>query len=363
MPRFIFDAHLDLSMNAMEWNRDLSKPLDSIRSIEKGVTDKPGRGNSVISFEEMRNGRVGLCVATQIARCVDPGSTYAPPVGACWYSQEQARAQTQGQLAWYRLMEDKGEIRQIKDLPGLKEHLHQWEEVDDTNHHLPIGYVLSLEGADSIVNMEHLEQSYADGLRALGPAHYGKGIYGHGTDASGGLGQKGRELLRQMQRLNIILDTSHLCDESFWEALRLYSGPIWASHNNCRSLVPNNRQYSDEQLKALIERDAVIGTAFDAWMLVPGWERSVSTPGETGVSLNDVVDHIDHVCQISGDSRHAALGTDLDGGFGKEQCPEDIETIEDLQKIPTILKVRGYSDKDIENVMSENWITFLKRVW
>jgi membrane dipeptidase len=362
MSQLIFDAHLDLSMNAMEWNRDLTKPLSFIRRIEKDFTDKPDRGNSVISLEEMRKGKIGICVATQIARYADPSSTYTPPVGECWYSQEQARAQTQGQLAWYKLMEDKGEMSQIKNLSDLKNHLQLWEEPEDTAS-LPIGYILSLEGADSIINMDYLEQSYEDGLRAIGPAHYGPGVYAYGTDSSGGLGEKGRELLRKMERLNIILDTSHLCDESFWEALNNYNGPVWASHNNCRELVPHNRQYSDEQIKALIERDAVIGAAFDAWMLVPGWERGASTPDKTNVSLNNVVNHIDHICQIAGDSQHSALGTDLDGGFGKEQCPDDIETIADLQKIPAILKERGYSEEDIGNIMSQNWISFLKKAW
>src|SRR5690606_36313616 len=127
--------------------------------------------------------------------------------------------------------------------------------------------------SDSIVNLHYLEKAYASGLRALGPAHYGPGIYAQGTDASGGLGRRGRELLREMERLGIILDVTHLCDESFWEALDHFRGPVWASHNNCRALVPHHRQFSDEQLRALIARGAVIGAAFDAWMLVPGWQR------------------------------------------------------------------------------------------
>lgn len=365
MPQLIFDAHLDLSMNAMEWNRDLTKSLSSIREREKDYSDKPDRGKSTISLEEMRKGRIGLCVATQIARYVQPGSSFVPPLGGGmggWFSQEQARAQTQGQLAWYRLMEDQGEMTQIRNLAELRSHIQLWEEAEDTAK-LPVGYILSLEGADSIVNMDCLEKSFEAGLRALGPAHYGPGVYAHGTDSSGGLGQKGRTLLREMERLNIILDATHLCDESFWEALDQYNGPVWASHNNCRALVPHNRQFSDDQIKALIARGAVIGSAFDAWMLVPGWERGVSMPEKTGVSLKTVADHIDHVCQIAGDTKHAALGTDLDGGFGKEQCPADLESIRDLQKIPDILKYRGYSEEDVENIMCKNWLTFLEKAW
>jgi hypothetical protein len=71
---FIIDAHLDLSMNAMEWNRDLRQPLDDIRKREAGMNDKPDRGNGTVSFEELRKGNIGLVVATQIARYTAPGN-------------------------------------------------------------------------------------------------------------------------------------------------------------------------------------------------------------------------------------------------------------------------------------------------
>jgi membrane dipeptidase len=357
MPNLIFDAHLDLSMNAMEWNRDFTQPLPAIRNREKGMTDKPDRGKGTISFEEMRKGHVGICAATMIAHYV---STNNPLPG--WHSPEQAWAQTQGQLAWYRTMEDKGEMAQISNKDELQKHLTLWENAEATDH-LPIGYILSLEGADSIIDMSYLEKAYQNGLRALGPAHYGPGVYAYGTDSAGSMGQKGQELLKKMEELNIILDVTHLCDESFWEALDHFNGPMWASHNNCRALVPNNRQFSDKQIKTLIERDAVIGAAFDAWMLMPGWERGKTTPQETGVSLKNVVDHIDHVCQLAGNTLHSAIGTDLDGGFGREQCPTDLETIADLQKIPTLLKQRGYTAEDIENIMYKNWVKFLIKSW
>jgi membrane dipeptidase len=119
---------------------------------------------------------------------------------------------------------------------------------------LPIGYVLSLEGADSFVTLGHLERSYTEGLRAVGPAHYGPGVYAHGTDAEGPLPPKGQDLLREMDRLGMILDVTHLCDECFWDALEIFKGPVWASHQNCRVLAPWNRQFADDQIKAVIER-------------------------------------------------------------------------------------------------------------
>ena len=358
----IFDAHLDLSMNALEWNRDLTRSAAEVRRREDGMTDKVDRGNGTVTLPDMRRGRVGLCVATMIARSA-PGKSLLKQLPG-FSSPEIAWAMTQGQLSWYRAMEDAGEMTQIVDRRGLARHVNLWQESEAARlEKAPVGYILSLEGADSILTPKHLERAYGQGLRAVGPVHYGVGRYGHGTHATGGLTAIGRELLAEMRRLGMILDVTHLCDESFAEALNCFDGPVWASHHNCRALVPGDRQLADEQIKTLIERGAVIGAAFDAWMLVPGWQRGVSTPDETGVSLANVIDHIDHVCQIAGNARHAAIGTDLDGAFGREQSPRDVDTIADLAKVPALLAKRGYSEEDIRGIMHGNWIRFLNSVW
>lgn len=351
----ILDAHLDLAMNALESNRDLRLPVSELRERERGLTDKKDRGNGTVSFPEMRRGNIGLCVATQIARYVKPAN---PLPG--WHSPEQAWAQTQGQLAWYRAMEEAGAMRQTKGSGDLRAHIQDWQRNSAT---APIGYVLSLEGADSMITLRHLDRSYEQGLRALGPAHYGPGTYAQGTDATGGMGARGRELLREMERLNIILDVTHLCDESFWEALEHFRGPIWASHSNCRALTPHNRQFSDEQIKVLIERGAVIGGALDAWMMIPNWIKGKTTPQETGLRLEKLLDHIDHVCQLAGNAHHSGIGSDLDGAFGREQSPVDLDTIADLARLPGMFAARGYKPTDIETIMSGNFIRFLERAW
>ena len=158
----------------------------------------------------------------------------------------------------------------------------------------------------------------------------------------------------------MVLDMTHLSDESFWQAAKLFRGPVLASHNNCRSLVPGNRQFTDDQIKFLIERDAVIGAACDDWMLYPGWGPETS---RSVVSLDAVVDHIDHVCQLAGNAEHSAIGSDLDGGYGTEQCPRDLDTIVDLQKVAGLLRTRGYQPADIEAVMHGNWLRFFQRAW
>ena len=354
---FIVDAHLDLSMNAIDWNRDFRRTVREIRDREKGMNDKPDRGKGTVSLDELRKGNIGLVVATQIARFVAPGN---PLPG--WHSAEQAWAQTQGQLAWYKIMEEENEMVQIKDLDSLENHIANWNDGKQKDKK-SIGYLLSLEGADSLVTIEHLERAYQYGLRALGPAHYGPGRYANGTDASGEMGKNGLELLKKMEELNIILDATHLCDDAFWQALDHFNGPVWASHNNCRALVNHNRQFSDQQIKSLIDRHAVIGGALDAWMMVPDWIRGKSSPKETDCGLEKLIDHFDHICQLAGNALHIGIGSDLDGAFGKEQSPYDLETIADLQKIPLLLGKRGYSEEEIENIMHGNWLRFLRMVW
>lgn len=353
----IIDAHLDLAMNAMEWNRDLRLSVQAIREREQGMTDKPDRGKGVVSFPALREGNIGLVVATQIARYVTPGS----PIPG-WNSPEQAWAHTQGQLAWYRAMEEAGELVQITDLPSLEKHLALWNDAAITSKK-PIGYILSLEGADSLITVEHLEIAYQYGLRAVGPAHYGPGRYANGTNSSGKLNAAGRELLKKMEELNMILDATHLCDDAFWDAMDHFNGPVWASHNNCRALVDHNRQFTDDQIRELIRRDAVIGGALDAWMMVPGWVRGESTPRSAACSMEVLVDHLDHICQIAGDALHVGIGSDLDGAFGKEQCPYDLETIADLQQYRLLLAKRGCSSRDVENVLYGNWRRFLGNAW
>lgn len=354
---FIFDAHLDLSMNATEWNRDLRQPLSAIREREKHLTDKPDRGRATVCLPELRRGNIGIVVATQIARYVAPNNLLPG-----WHSPEQAWAHTQGQLAWYRAMEEAGEMVQISNWPTLEKHLAFWNDGQPVENK-PIGYILSLEGADSIVTINHLERAYEYGLRAVGPAHYGPGRYAFGTDSTGPMGKIGQELLRAMERLNIILDATHLCDESFWEAMEHFNGSVWASHNNCRALVPHNRQYDDDQIRELISRGAVIGGVLDAWMIVPNWVRGQSQPKAMQCNLSKAIDHLDHICQIAGNALHIGIGSDLDGGFGTEQCPYDLDSIADLQKIPDMLTQRGYSPEDIENVMHGNWLRFLQKAW
>ncbi|MBL6764092.1 MAG: dipeptidase [Verrucomicrobiae bacterium] len=349
----IFDAHLDLSLNGMDYGRDLRRSVPDIRALEKGRKDLGGRGAGTVAFPEMRRGQIGLSVATVLAPCRQPEN---PLFG--WHSPEQGWAQIQGQLAWYREMEQAGELVQIRNRSSLREQFGIWKTPTDSRR--PLAYVLSLEGADPLVDLSYLEKLVEQGLRAIGPVHYGRGRYGFGTDASGGFPPQGKDLLKEMDRLGLVLDVTHLCDVGVDEALDIFEGPVWASHSNCRALVNHNRQFSEEHLRRLIERGAVIGGVMDAWMMVPGWIRGTTTRESSGVMLSHLIDHIDHICQLAGNADHSGIGSDLDGGFGTEQSPGDVDTIADLQKLPDLFRDRGYSPADIEKILHGNFVRFLE---
>lgn len=355
---FIVDAHLDLSMNALEWNRDLTRPLNEIRQREMFMKDKPDRGKGTVCLPELRKGRIGLVVATQLARYTPPGSSLSG-----WNSPQQAWAMTQAQLCWYREMEKLGEMVQIVNLEQLDHHLALWDDDSIADENKPVGYILSLEGADSLVDIDYLHTAHAYGLRAMGLSHFGPGRYAPGTKMQGPLTDKGVQLLKEMGDLNMILDVTHLTDEGFEQAMNLYHGPIWASHHNVRKIVPNQRQLADDQIKKLIERGAVIGGMLDCWAMDIRFIDTVSDPWQLNIKLENLVDHWDHICQLAGNSNHIAIGSDLDGIFGTEQSPWDMNSIADLQKYQDILLKRGYTQDDVENIFSKNWLRFLRKAW
>jgi len=348
----IFDGHLDLAMNALEWNRNLELSVSEIRDSEAEMTEK-GRACGTTTFPEMRRGEVMLALATVISRT--QRAENPKPGAAC---QEISYAIAQGQLAYYRVLESQGKVRMLEDWPALESHIQLCQ---DDPAQAPLGFILSMEGADPIVWPEQVESWWEDGLRVISLSHYGLSAYAYGTDTEGGLTELGKPLLQAMDQLGMILDLTHLADQAFWESLESFNGPVLASHNNCRALVPGQRQFSDEQLKAIMERNGVIGVALDAWMLYPGWIKGETS--NTVASLQAVADQIDHICQVAGNAKYAGIGSDLDGGYGTEQCPHDLDTIADLQKIATLLRVKGYSEADILGIMHGNWIRLFREAW
>jgi membrane dipeptidase len=354
--RLIIDSHLDLAWNAVGWDRDLNLSVAEMNAAEKDHTDHISRAKGTVTLPELRRGGIAVSVATVLYHERPAAGIPNAHLRLSLDSTTPAVTYAQGraQLEYYRALEDVGTLRQISTATALDKHWSEWEQGDDA----PLGYILSMEGADPILHPAQAERWWNDGLRVTSLIHYGKNQYAVGTGFEGPVSQRGFELLDEFSRLGMMLDVTHLSDESFFQALDHFSGPVLATHNNCRALVPGQRQFSDEQLRLLIERGAVIGSAFDSWMLYPGWRRGETDRGV--VSIDAAADHVDHICQLAGNADHVALGTDLDGGFGTEQTPVGLDTIADLQKLDGIFAARGYDEGTINKVFHGNWLRYFR---
>jgi membrane dipeptidase len=365
-----FDWHLDLAWNALEWNRDITKSVADVRrrEIEAGYKG-PGRGVNTVTLPALREGHVAVVSATLLARHDRFGVQlgFIPKSG--YESAEAANAMALGQLAYYRALERRGVIRILSDWPKLDAHVREWQayldrpsrERERAGEPL-LGFVISMEGADPILSPDDVGEWWKVGLRIVSLSHYGNGRYSHGTGTPGPLNEQGPALLRAMEQAGMILDVTHLADDAMDQALEQFGGVVLASHHNCRTLVDRQRQLRDSDIRKIVDRGGVIGAALDCWMLDAGCGQG---PGNIRriATLDNVADHIDHVCQLAGSARHSAIGTDLDGGFGTEQSPADLDTIADLKKLPPILEKRGYSADDIRGIMHGNWLALMKRAW
>lgn len=363
----IVDAHLDLAMNALEYGRSLLLPLEEIRRREGPDGGPGGAGVCTVTIPALREAGVFLCGATVYARVGEPtaGLSGCP-------DQAAAYGVARGHLAYYEALARQGVIRIVTSADGLAAHRREWRDgwagrrlgrpaqrSAEEPASPPLGIILLMECADPLLHPGDVERWAAAGLRAVGPAHFGPNIYAHGTGSEGGLTPGGRELLRIMEGARLVLDVSHLADQAFWEAMDAFRGPVMASHSNCRALAPGPRQLDDGQIKTLIERDAVIGIALETAMLAGERGR---LGGREAVGWDDVAAHIDHICQLAGSSRHVGLGTDLDGGFGRERVPAPLDSVRDVPGLAHALADRGYGPDDVTAIMGGNWLRFWERV-
>jgi len=361
----IFDGHLDLAMNALSYERDITGPLKAVR--EREAAGVPGyRGRAMVTLPELRQGGVGGCVATLLARAKPwvRADRDLPRDNDDWPDQTMAYAVARGQLAYYRLLESRGELAILTDREALRNHVAAYAS---DSHRTPLGVILTMEGADPIIEPTQLRHWHALGLRTLMLAHFGVSHYAAGTpsddpsnvhDVDRPLTDAGRVLLEEMAALAMPLDLSHLSDQSFAEAVERFPGAIYSSHAACRAIQPIPRNHSDDQLRTILDRDGVIGLPLFNHFLRPEYTKESDSDS---VTLDHVVDHVDHVCQLAGDANHVAIGSDFDGGFGADHTPRDLETAADLPRLADALERRGFGGEDIGDILSRNWIAFFTR--
>ncbi|QDU34346.1 Membrane dipeptidase (Peptidase family M19) [Poriferisphaera corsica] len=358
--QLIFDGHLDLAMQALVYERDQRLTVAEIRGRERA--DNPSeRGRCTLSFDELRAARAGVVVSTIFIRCkpgVDPNRVILRE-DADYPCPTMAHANGQMQVSYYKLMEELGELRFITSKGELATHLELWEESDDpVKDKLPIGMIMMMEGADPIYRVDQTAGWYEQGLRCISLAHFGNSRFGCGTttasEGDGPLTELGKELLVEMDRLGIVLDLSHLSDMSIAEATEIYQGPLIATHSNCRRIADTSRQMTDVQIKKVIDRGGVVGAVLCVSMIRGDFDRKM--PHD--VSIRELADHVVRVCDLAGNTDHVGFGTDMDGGFGADWIPTEVDTYRDLQKFAEVLSGRGFSDEDIAKFYHENWSRF-----
>jgi membrane dipeptidase len=344
LPPIIVDAHEDIAFNAVMLHRDFLQDLSILRSSNQ-LKDK--EGTPTVCLPELIKGNVRVVFATVwVAPC---GNEFTD-TSICYKTAEEAHARAMDELEYYRKLERAGYISIIETRSQLEEHL----ESDSKK----VGIVLLMEGADPISSPAETKEWFQLGIRIVGPA-WRKTRYAHGTGEPGTLSAEGRELVEEMDSHGIILDTSHLAEQSFFEALDLFHGTVIASHANCRIYVPTDRQLSDEMIKKIVARDGVIGTVVYNTFLDSGWVERGKKKSE--VTLATVIKHMQHVCDLAGNKLHAGIGSDFDGGFGLEAIPAEMDTIADLQKLGPALVQSGFTERDASNILGGNWLELLRR--
>lgn len=362
----VFDGDSAFMIGAMERDQDLTLPIDDIRNAAqsgKNLVPKTPDTEAVVSLPAYRRGKVAAVLAKLSGRIYRTGS----PIWG-YRTGDIAYAMARGQAAYYEILDTRGEIKILTNKKQLQSHFESWSAAEDHST-LPVGTILGIEGADPILWPEQVHEWWEIGVRVISLSHYGVSTYSHGTatGTDGGLFPPAKNLLAIMDSIGMILDLTHTSDASIREALDIYSGPVLASHQNCRTLVPGERQFPDEIIHSVIERGGVIGSSFDAFMLYRPGIDWVDIPGtgekfpRENVTLEDVADHIDHVCQLAGNSEHAAIGTDLGGGVGWSGAPHGVDSAEDYIKLSSVLEKRGHSVGDISNIMYLNWQRFYEK--
>lgn len=377
----IVDAHQDLAYNILTFGRDYNLSALDTRSREQGSETPLRNGDTLLGWPEYRRGQVGVIFATLFAsparRALGEWDTQV------YKTSEEAHQIYRGQVDAYNRLADEhpDHFRLIHSHKDLQAVVSDWQqenglpaeplpspvepdlEEDErlSQQPLPVGLVMLMEGAEGVRHPGELAEWWQLGVRIVGPAWAGTRFCG-GTREPGPMTKEGFELLEVMAEIGFVLDVSHMDEQAVLQVLDVYPGTIIASHSNAAALlkgVDTNRHLSDQAITGLLERDAVIGTVIHNKFLKPGWTIA---DGRHQVTLQDVVAQIDYTCQRAGDSLHAGIGTDFDGGYGWQSVPGEIDTIADLQKLAALLFEKGYQEDDIAAIFGRNWLDRLKRI-
>ncbi|MCC6499749.1 MAG: membrane dipeptidase [Anaerolineales bacterium] len=359
--KLIIDSHQDLAWNMLTFKRDYTRPLAETRRLEVGTLIPERNGDSLLGWDEYQRGNVAVVFSTLFAAPARKKELW----DSLWYPDfDTAHRLYREQALFYRRWTDShpDKFHLISSTGELDAIIQRWSQPAQDGEDRPVGMLMLMEGAEGIRSVKELPEWWELGLRMIGLAWMGTRYCG-GTHDPGPLTDAGRELIAAMAELNFILDISHMDEAAALEALDRYEGAVMASHSNCAALMKgseSNRHVPDRVIEKLIERGGVIGSVPFNTFLKVGWSRKADSRREE-VPLDAYIAHIDHVCQLAGNSLHAGIGTDFDGGFGLQSVPLGFESVADLQLIASKLRERGYSETDAENILGGNWLRFLRK--
>lgn len=343
----IVDSHLDLAEAFTLFGRDVTLEVAEIRAREQRTENQ-----ATVSLPELERGNVAVIIATVtpgfLAADVGPGFG---PQSALYSTPQEAEAQALSQIDLYEQWASQGRIRLVKSGTDLDHHLRLWQADNKP------GLVLLMEGADPIVEVADLRSWWRRGLRMIGltfgNTRYGAGV-GGGSSAlrQDGLTTNGVRLLEAMAELGFIWDVTHLTEAGMWEGLAMDIGPVCATHANAQALTPTNRHLSDEVIREISARNGVFGIVLYNGFLDPRWIADKTIY----VSLADQArKHAEYIANLTA-WKHVGIGSDLDGGFGLEGSPIEIDTVADIGKFGAVLP-----DEARDGVVSGNWLAFLGR--
>jgi membrane dipeptidase len=325
----IVDAHLDLAYNAV-CGRAVDLPARRQKPDEDGIP--------TVGLPDLRDGGVGLICATIFCEPRHEGKEGYRTI-------QEAHAAAISQLDWYRQQESADMIRLVRK-----------GSADLNRQTAATNAILLMEGADPIRDEADARLFFEAGLRIVGLTWKEGSRFAGGNAAAGPLTPEGVAMVKVLDGLGIIHDVSHLAEQSFWQLLDAASGPAIASHSNCRAIVPGERQLSDEMIRAIVSRGGMIGINFYDKFLLPPEQQ-----GRRRATLDDVAWHIRHICDLTGNAAHVGLGTDMDGGLGREQIPIEIETSADLGRLADALSADDFWDEDVAAILGGNWLRYFER--
>jgi len=367
---YIIDAHQDLAFNSFVLKRDYRRSVAETRKLDPFTGEQAKMlGQTTLGYPEFQRGQIALIIATLFIapRRYNEGFTEQS-----YGDFNEAHRLILQQIDFYKrwAQDNPTMFRVITDRAGLEAHLKEWETPAYLPGHAeedgkpavthPVGLVMSIEGAEGIGSLAQFDEYYECGVRLVGPVWMGGRLCG-GTREGGGFTDEGYAVLDKLASLGYTADIAHMNEKSALTALDRYEGNIIASHANARALVKGDsgeRHLTDPTLRRLIERDGVVGLLPFNRFLDATWQRGDS---RHAVTLETLVAHVDHICQLAGDSRHVGIGSDFDGGFGYPDIPEEMNDISDLQLISPMLLERGYTEGDVENIFNRNWRRILER--